>query len=128
MSSITTYDMLRCASNTLMYCDDIHPPVSTTSISEKELVCGERIVPEYPIAEHVPPTMVHVQDRLLLAFDTMDTTPLCLKPLTKGRRTSPCDEREDHVAYARTKTMISSTKAPRRDEEWLSWVNWDQAA
>lgn len=127
MSVITMHDIIECVSNTLMYCDDIPPPVSVTPISESELMCGERIVPEYPNAEPVFPTMVHVHSRLL-AFDTMDTTPLCLKPPTKGCCKRFRDEVEGPVAYACNESMTSFTKAPRRDNEWLSWVNWDQAA
>lgn len=90
-------------------------------------MCGERTVSEYPVAGLACPTMLHVHNRLL-AFDTMDTTPLCLKPPIKGCRKHSRDEVEGHVAYACNESIPLFTKAPCRYEEWLSWVNWNKAA
>lgn len=127
MTSITIHDLLQCASHTLVHRDDIPPPVLNTSISESELMCGERIVPEYPVAEPALPTVVHVPNSLL-AFETNGTTPLCLKPPTKDCRKRPRVEEEHDIAPAHNESMTSSTKASRRGEDWLSWINWDQMA
>ena len=99
MPSITIHGLLECAPHALMYCDDIPSPVSHTFISESELMCGERIVPEYPVAEPAPPTMAYVHNRLV-AFETKDMTPLCPKPPTKDLRNRPRDKGEDDLAYA----------------------------
>jgi hypothetical protein len=127
MPSITIPDLLKSESHTLMHCDGIPSPVSHTSISESELMGGGRIVPEYSIAERAPSTMVHVHNRLL-AFETVDNTPLCLKPPTKDCRKHPRDNGEEYVAYACNESTTSYSKAPRRNVEWHSWINWDQAA
>ena len=127
MSAITIQDLLKCASRALVCCDDIPSPVSHTSISESELMCDERIIPEYPVAEQELPTMVNMHN-CLLAFETKDMTPLCLKPPIKDCRKRPHDNGENDAAYARNESKTYYSKAPRREEEWLTWIIWGRAA
>lgn len=125
MSAITIQDLLNCASQTLKYCNDIPPPVTQYTISESELMCDERIVPAYPLPEPMFPTAVPVDTRLL-TFEDKNTTPLCLKPPTKECRKRYREEEEEEVASVHHESKTPSPKAPRRNEEWLSWINWDQ--
>ena len=123
MSAITIQDLLHCASQTLKYCDDIPVATPHTTITESELMCGERMIPDYPLPEPAFPTAVQMDTRLL-TFETKNTTPLCLKPPTKECRKRYREEEE--VASTRNESKTPSPKAPRRNEEWLSWINWDQ--
>ena len=124
MSTITIQDLLNCASQTLTYCNYIPPPVPQYTISESELMCDERIVPAYPLPEPMFPTAVPVDTRLL-TFEDKNTTPLCLKPPTKEGHRRYREEQEE-VASAHRESTTPSPKAPCRNEEWLSWINWDQ--
>ena len=123
MSAITIQDLLNCASQTLTYCNYSPPPVPEYTISESELMCDERIVPAYPLPEPMFPTAVPVDTRLL-TFEDTNTKPLCLKPPTKECRKRYREE-EEEVASVHHESTTPSPKAPRRNEEWLSWINWD---
>ena len=125
MSAITIQDLLKCASQTLKYYDDIPSPVPHTTITESELMCEERIVPDYPIPEPVFPTAVQMDTRLL-TFETKNTTPLCLKPPTKECRKRCREEEKQEIASTHNESKTPLPTAPRRNEEWLSWINWDQ--
>jgi hypothetical protein len=120
MSTITIQDLLKCASQTLTYDNDIPPSVPQYTITESELLCGERIVPEYPIPDLAFPSAVQMDTRLL-TFETKDTTPLCLKPPTKESRKRYREE----VAPVWTESNTLSPRTPRDNEEWLSWINWE---
>lgn len=124
MSAITIQDLLNCASQTLTYCNYIPPPVLQYTISESEFMCDECIVPAYHLPEPILPTAVPVDTRLL-TFEDTNTTPLCLRPPTKECRKRHREEQED-VASAHRASVTPSPNAPRRNEEWLSWINWDQ--
>lgn len=123
MSTITIQDLLNCASPTLVYCNGIPPPSPQCTITESELMCGERIIPEYPLPEPAFPTVVPMDTRLL-TFEEKNTTPLCLKPPTNTCRKRYREEQE--VASTRNESTTPSPTAPCRNEEWLSWINWDQ--
>lgn len=122
MSTITIQDLLNCASQTLSYCNDIPPPVPHYTITESELMCGERIVPVYPLPDPAFPTTAPTDTRLL-TFENKNATPLCLKPPIKECHTRYREE--DEVASAGIESKSPSPKVLRRNEEWLSWINWD---
>ena len=121
MPTVTIQDLLNCASQTPTYGNDIPVPVTQYTISERELMCDERI-PVYSLPEPVIPTAVKVDTRLL-NFEDGHATPLCLKPPTKACRKR--HREEDEVTYACNESNTLSPKAPHNSEEWLSWINWE---
>lgn len=125
MSSVTIQDILQCTSQTLTYCDDIPSPVGHTTITESELMCDECMPPAFSLPDPVIPTAVQTDTRLL-TFETAKATPLCLKPPTKECRKRCRDE--DGGACTRNKSKSPSPEGPRRNAEWLSWIDWDRMA
>lgn len=119
MSAITIQDLLNCASQTLTYCNYIPPLVPQYTISDSDLMCDECIVSAYHLPEPILPTAVPMDTRLL-TFEDTNTTPLCLRPPTKECRKRHREEQEDVAS------TTPSPNEPRRNEEWLSWINLDQ--
>lgn len=123
MHSITIRDLHSSASQSLAYCGHISRYVPPAPISESELMCGGRIVSDYPPPEPTPPTAVQM-DNHLLSFETNHTTPLCLKPPMRECRRR--HRREDNEgAYARNESKTALPKECRKNEEWLLWINWE---
>jgi hypothetical protein len=119
MSVIMIQDFPACSSPTLTYSDGIPALASHTTITESELMCDERIVLDYPLPEPAFPTAVSTETRLL-GFEKTNTVPLCLRPPTKE-----CSKRY-HEEDARSVSNTPSPRAPQRDEEWVTWINWGE--
>lgn len=122
MSSVTIQDILQCASRTLPHCDDIPSPVRHITITESELMCEEHMPPAFSLPDPVLPTAVQTDTRLL-TFETKNTTPLCLKPPTNECRKRYREEYEDACTHSESKSP--SPTGHQRNEEWLSYVNWE---
>lgn len=117
MNVITIRDLMACASQTLAYNDGVPPPVPHYTITQNEMMCDEGMVPLYSLPDPVLPTSMQTETSLL-TFEYKNTTPLCLKPPTMECRKRRREEDESDIT--------PPTTAPRRNEEWLSWINWDR--
>ena len=127
MSSITLQDMIRSAAQNVTFLDTTlsHIVHSYRSIREDELLCDERMDDFVLPAPMLPLTVVN-HDTRLLAFESREaTTLLCLRPPTAACRKRA---REEMEAVSDTEYNYVSPRAPRKNEEWLSWINWDHVA
>lgn len=118
MFPITIDDIRVCISQNLAYDDNTSPHTTLAPITESELMCEERILPEYPISEPVSTPTVVDTDQRLLTFEDARAIPLCLKPPTARCYKRSREEVVDACVHKESKH--SSTCGT---EEWLSWMN-----
>lgn len=123
MTPITIQDMIRCAAQ-----DETSPLLGAREpllrIREDELLCDERLDSSPELSPHprLPATMNH--GSRLLAFEGRDAAPLCLRPPTNAcRKRLRSEERE---AESTGNSPRVSPKPPRKNEEWLAWINWEE--
>lgn len=124
MSSITLQDMIRSAAQNVTFLETTLPHNAYHSIREDELLCDERM-DDFVLPAPMPLPAAVNHDTRLLAFESREATPLCLKaPTAVCRKRS----REETEAVSDNEYHDASPKVPRKNEEWLSWINWDHFA